>query len=76
MSLQLLTRYTAFDKAAFDADAENRGQAGLSLLQLWRGEGAHWALFSVNDRGKAQDWLSRAGSMGHGPDESHLLETA
>ncbi|WP_146587033.1 hypothetical protein [Puniceibacterium confluentis] len=77
MTRQLLTRYADFDTAAFDSDAENRGNAGLSLLQLWRGDGgAHWALFGVNDPDKARAWLDKSGALGHGPTESHFLETA
>ncbi|MHA6326224.1 hypothetical protein [Roseivivax sp. CAU 1753] len=77
MSHQLLVRYATFDRADFDDDAENRGNAGLSLLQLWRSEGgAHWALFQVNDVDKARGWLDKSGALGHGPSESHFLETA
>lgn len=76
MSHQLLTRYAAFDQAAFDSDAENRANAGLSLLQLWRGDTGHWALFSLHDRDTARAWLDKAAALGHGPSESHFLETA
>jgi hypothetical protein len=77
MSHQLLTRYASFDQSAFDADAENRRTAGVSLLQLWHEKGgAHWALFDMSDAGKARGWLDRSGALGHGPTESHFLETA
>ncbi len=76
MSNQLLARYAGFDRAAFDGDAENRSTAGVSLLQLWRGDGSHWALFDVNDRDKARAWLDKSAALGHGPSESHFLETA
>ncbi len=77
MSHQLLTRYATFDRSAFDADAENRSNAGVSLLQLWRGNGdTHWALFDVNDAAKARAWLEKTTALDHGPTESHFLETA
>ena len=41
--MQLIARYTIGDfttfRTAFDADAEDRGLNGLSLLQLWRESG-------------------------------------
>ncbi|MBP0481481.1 hypothetical protein [Sagittula salina] len=76
MTTQLLLKFDAFDQAAFDADAEARGQAGLTLLQLWSEGAARWALFSVNDREKAQGWLSKETGLGHPPSAAHLLETA
>lgn len=78
MSLQLLSRFTSLDTAQFDADAENRGNAGLTRLQTWTeaDDGTTWVLFEVNDRAKAEDWLSKAGSLGHGPDAHHFLRTA
>lgn len=76
MSLQLLAHYKAFDQAEFDAHAESRGQAGLTLLQLWKAEdGSLWALFTVNDRGKAAGWLEREGALDHGPSTHHFLRT-
>ncbi len=54
MSQQLLLRYDSFDRTRFDDEAENRANAGLTLLQLWlEDSAAHWALFSVNDIDKA-----------------------
>ena len=77
MSQQLLLRYDSFDAGRFDAEAETRAQAGLTLLQLWtEGSAAHWALFTVNDAEKAQNWLSQEASLGHGPSASHMLSTA
>ena len=35
-----VTEYAQF-KTAFDADAEDRGNNGLSLLQLWREDGGN-----------------------------------
>ena len=77
MTSQLLLRYDAFDRSAFDAAAEARDQAGLSLLQLWREGGAgYWALLSVNDADRARAWLDTESGLGRGPSASHLLETA
>lgn len=77
MSTQLLIRYDNFDRAAFDTDAEARGQAGLTLLQLWRENAtSYWALFSVNDGKKAKAWLDKERGLGHGPATAHMLETA
>ena len=76
MSHHLLLRYTSFDQAAFDGDAENRSNAGVSQLQLWRGDSGHWALFDIRDPDKAQAWLDKSNALGHGPAEAHFLETA
>ena len=61
--MHLLTRMTASDfgsfKSAFDAEAEKRMNAGLTLLQMWRdADDANTilCLFDVNDRAKAQAW--------------------
>ncbi|MEQ9260790.1 MAG: hypothetical protein RIG84_17015 [Roseovarius sp.] len=76
MSTQLLLRYDSFDQEAHHAHAEDRADAGLSQLQLWREEGgAHWALFDVNDVDRAKDWVKKEKALGHGPSASHLLET-
>ena len=83
---QILVRYHIADfsrfKPAFDADAEDRGHAGLVLLQLWR-EGAVgvWALYSAGNPGKARDYLTGTGKVfesqaGVSASEIHMLETA
>lgn len=73
--------YAAF-KTAFDADAEDRGNNGLSLLQLWReDDGNAWALYTVQDAPAAKAYLqgaagvfnSQAGVTGA---EFHYVETA
>lgn len=83
---QMLVHYETADyarfKPAFDADAEDRGNNGLSLLQLWR-ESGHgvWALYQVSDAQAATAYLqgaagvfnSQAGVTGT---RLHLLETA
>ncbi|SEN06526.1 hypothetical protein SAMN04488003_108145 [Loktanella fryxellensis] len=63
--MQLLTRTTVTDfaafKAAFDAEAEKRSDAGLTLLQIWQdadSPGTVVCLFEVNDRARAKAWLN------------------
>ena len=63
--MQLLTQTIAGDfagfKSAFDAEAEKRMNAGLTLMQMWRDAddaGAVLCLFDVNDRSKAEAWLN------------------
>lgn len=75
---QLLLRYDSFDSDHFEGDAENRANAGLSVLQRWEAaEGsAVWILLSVNDPEKANGWLSQDKALGHGPSEAHFLRTA
>jgi hypothetical protein len=63
--MQLLTQTTAPDfagfKSAFDAEAEKRMNAGLTLMQMWQDADdadTILCLFNVNDRSKAQAWLN------------------
>lgn len=79
--MQLLTRHDIPDFAAwktgFDAHAETRAQAGLTLLQMWRsadGPGAV-CLFEVADRARAQAWLDTETGLGH-PITGQFLRTA
>ena len=84
--MQLIIRYSLQDhtrfRTAFDADAEDRGNAGLTLLQLWTEDAGHaWALFQVNDAKAARDWLQAgaqvfASQAGVGATDAHFLETA
>lgn len=69
--MQLLCQIETADPAswrgAFDADAENRGQAGLTLLQIWNAadsRGEFFLLFEVNDRRKAEAWIERQAGFG------------
>ncbi len=69
--MQLLAQFDTpgFDtwKAAFDDDAEDRMQAGLTLLQMWRGAdetASVVCLFKVNDRARAQTWLDKERGFG------------
>ena len=83
---QMIARYSFSDAAAFrtafDNDAEDRANNGLSLLQLWReNDQTGWALFSVSDARTARAYLegaagvfnSQAGVTGT---EFHFVETA
>ncbi|KGJ06771.1 hypothetical protein SAMN04487972_102174 [Paracoccus halophilus] len=65
---QLIAHYSIAEyakfKTAFDADAEDRGNNGLSLLQLWREDDLNlWALYSVSDARAARDWLQGAAGV-------------
>ena len=83
---QILVRYDIADfrafKSAFDADAEDRGNNGLSLLQLWREGGSHaWALYQSANPVRAREYLSGAAGAfnaqaGVSATEVHVLETA
>ena len=84
--MQLIAHYTLVDyaafRAAFDADAEDRGHNGLSLLQLWREDGGNaWALYQVNDAKAARAYLSGGAAAfdaqaGVSATDFHFLETA
>lgn len=81
--MQLLCQFETEDYDAwrrdFDDDAENRMHAGLTLLQLWReadgAAGAPFALFEVNDQGKARAWLDKERGLG-AHIAAHFLRTA
>lgn len=87
--MQMLCRNDTKDLTAwrkvFDSDAEDRSNAGLSLLQLWT-EPDHpnrvWFLLDVNDPQKARAWIDRplggaqAEDAGVISSEYHLLETS
>ncbi|MDB6180142.1 hypothetical protein [Paracoccus fistulariae] len=65
---QMIAHYTISDfttfKTAFDNDAEDRGNNGLSLLQLWRQDnGNAWALFNVSDAKAAKAYLDGAAGV-------------
>lgn len=84
--MQLIAHYTISDyaafKTAFDADAEDRGHNGLSLLQLWRESGTSaWALYSVGNAQAARDYLNGAAATfnsqaGVTATAFHFVETA
>lgn len=84
--MQMIAHYSVADYArfrqAFDADGEDRGMNGLSLLQLWReSDTSVWALFEVGNAAKARDWLAGAAAVFHsqagvGATAFHFVETA
>ncbi len=84
--MQMLIHYTIADyptfKAAFDGDAEDRGNNSLSLLQLWReSDTSAWALFQVADAKQARAYLDGAAGVfnsqaGITAVDAHVLETA
>lgn len=84
--MQMIAHYSVNDYAsfrtAFDADAEDRGNNGLSLLQLWReNDGSAWALFSVSDAKAARAYLDGAAAVfnsqaGVTAASYHFVETA
>ena len=86
MTTQLLARYDIADydawKSAFDADAEDRGNASLSVLQIWREGGSRtWVLYQVANAARARDFLGNGatvfeGQAGVSRTEFHMLETA
>ena len=83
---QMIAHYTVADFAAFrsqfDQDAEDRGNASLSVLQIWReGNARVWVLYQIADGkralayldGAAQVFNSRAGVTAA---EFHVVQTA
>ena len=85
--MQLIVRHEieSYDawRAAFDDDAEDRAQAGLNLLQIWREAGASavWLLYEVSDRERAQAYFDglaqvHARQGGVRATERHFVRTA
>lgn len=83
--LQMLVHYMITDhktfRGAFDADAENRNNNSLSLLQIWReSHDSIWALYSVSNADTATEYLNTAAKVfnsqaGVRETTHHLLET-
>ncbi|WP_134678984.1 hypothetical protein [Paracoccus ravus] len=83
---QMIAHYRLADydqfRTAFDADAEDRGNNGLSLLQLWReGNGDVWALYQIGDATRAKAYLDGAAGVfnsqaGVSAADFHFVETA
>ena len=68
--MQMISHYFVSDfaawKKAFDADAESRRDAGLTVLQVWRhADSAEHAftLLEVNDRDRAEAWTKRTDAL-------------
>ena len=86
MTNQIIARYDIADyaqfRAEFDADAEDRGNAWLSVLQIWReGTGRVWVLYQVADGKRALDYLQGAaqvlnGRAGVQDADYHVVQTA
>ncbi|MCF3974086.1 hypothetical protein [Paracoccus salsus] len=84
--MQMIAHYSirnyADFKSAFDADAEDRGNNGLSLLQLWREDDrSAWALFNVGNPTAARNYLDGAAGVfnaqgGVTATSFHFVETA
>ncbi len=69
--MQLLCHFDVTDFAdwhsAFTADDESRRDAGLGVLQIWRDADSNtqaFALLSVNDRDRAEKWITRSNALG------------
>lgn len=86
MTNQIIARYDIADyaqfRAEFDADAEDRGNASLTVLQIWReGTGRVWVLYQVADGKRALDYLQGAAQVFNGragvqDAEYHVVQTA
>ncbi len=80
--LQLLCQIDTPDvpgwRRDFDAEAAERMEAGLTLLQIWRDADSRSRvvlLLAVNDRARAEGWLRKEQGFG-GPMTATFLETA
>ncbi len=80
--MQLLCQIDTADpegwRSRFEAEAETRAQAGLTLLQIWHAadsRGEIFLLFSVADRTRAETWLERSAGFGR-PLTATFLKTA
>ena len=84
--MQMIAHYTvksyAAFRTAFDADAEDRGNNSLNLLQLWReSNSSAWALFDVGNARTAREYLDGAAAVfnsqgGVTATSFHFVETA
>ncbi len=80
--MQLIVQFTTPDfdawKADYDAHAETRDAAGLTMLQMWRdADDADRAtvLFEVHDRARAEAWLKQQTAL-KGGSAAQFLKTA
>lgn len=86
MTNQIIARYDIADYAQFrtefDEDSEDRSNASLSVLQIWReGERRVWVLYQIADGKRAMDYLENAGRVFNGragvsSTEFHMVQTA
>ena len=68
--MQLLAHLKVRDfdawRRVFEDDAESRGNAGLTLLQLWRqmdDGNVVWMLYEVSERAMAEEYLEGLGQL-------------
>ncbi|MCB2115224.1 MAG: hypothetical protein H6895_02865 [Defluviimonas sp.] len=80
--MQLIVQFdtTGFDawKADYDAHAETRDNAGLTMLQMWRDadDGNRVAvLYEVHDRARADQWFRQQAAL-KGATSAQFLKTA
>ena len=65
-------------KPGFDERAEARGQAGLTMLQMWRDvddDARAVILFEARDRARAEEWVRTEHAL-HAPARALFLRTA
>lgn len=84
--MQLIAHYTiagfAAFKTAFDADAEDRANNHLGVLQIWReSDTSVWVLYDVRDAKAARAYLDGAAQVFHtqagvSASDFHFVETA
>ena len=86
--MQLLAHLKVADydawRRTFDDDAETRGNAGMTLLQLWRqadDENRVWMLYEISERVMADEYLKGLGQLhaeqgGASEGGHYFLETA
>jgi len=79
MSTQMICHFevTSFEAwhRAFNSDNEARRDAGLSVLQIWRDADSTthaFALLTVNDRAKADAWITRSNALSSDDDSTVL----
>lgn len=80
--MQLIVTFSTggFDtwKADYDAHAETRADAGLTMLQMWRDADdpdRAVVLYEVSDRARAEDWLRQQTALKGGA-AARFLKTA
>ncbi|WP_206615113.1 hypothetical protein [Mesobaculum littorinae] len=87
--MQLLARFETRNAAtwrqSFDAAAESRGAAGLTVLQIWQeadSPGTAWVLFEVSDPARARSYIDTGQAALHDTEAGvtsaqwHFVKTA